>query len=129
VMETGYPNGPVARGYSAEAQAEFLTEAWVSSRDAGASGFMPFGIVDGGDGEPIYTDRDQANLDRLGAGLRAGDLGALAGLFLGDPEWVSTRLSELTQVVEGHWGVVRPDGSPLPAGLVVQDIAAATAGS
>jgi hypothetical protein len=89
---------------------------------------MPFGIVDGGDGEPTYTPRDLANLDRLGAGLRDGDLGALANLFLGDPEWVSTRLSDLTQVVEGNWGVVRPDGSSLPAGLVVRDIAAEIGG-
>jgi len=128
VMETGYPNGPVARGYSAEAQAEFLAEAWASSRDAGASGFMPFGIVDGGDGEPAFTPRDLVNLDQLGVGLRAGDLGTLANLFLGDPEWVATRLSDLTQVVEGNWGVVRPDGTPLPAGLVVQGIAAETGG-
>ena len=128
VMETGYPNGPVGRGYSAAAQGEFLAEAWASSRDAGVSGFMPFGIVDGGDAEPEFTPRDQANLDTLGAGLRAGDLGTLASLFLGDPEWVATRMPELTQLVEGNWGVVRPDGTPLPAGLVVQGIAAETAG-
>lgn len=126
VMETGYPNGPVGRGYSAEAQAEFLAEAWDSSRAAGVSGFMPFGIVDGGDDEPAFTPRDLANLDTLGQGLRAGDLGTLASLFLGDPDWVSTRMPGLTQLVEGNWGVVRPDGTPLPAYEVIRRIAAET---
>ena len=129
VVETNYPNGPVARGYSPEAQAQFLHDAWTSSRNAGVAGFMPFAISGGGgSGGPDYTPTDHANLDVFGAALRDGDLGALGGLFLGQNAWMTTRLAPLTGAVEGYWGAYGSDGTALPALGEVRAIAAETAG-
>lgn len=127
VTETNAPNGPVARGWSPERQAEFLAEAWESADAAGIDGFLPFGITQGDVTDPVMTAEDQANLDALGAALRDGDLAALGYLQLAKADWLATRMPVLTQAVEGHWGVARPDGTLLPAGEVVQRIAAATA--
>lgn len=129
VTETGYPNGPVDRGYSPEAQAEYLSEAWDSARAAGVAGFMPFGGEQPEAADTPLSPQDRANLDRVGAALRTGDVGALLGLLVTQGDWLLNRLPEQAQAVEGHWGFVRPDGSPLPAFEVVRRIAAESAGT
>jgi len=128
VMETGYPNGPTARGYDAAKQAEFLEQAWRSSDAAGAAGFMPFSITSGDPANGTIPPGDQALLDQLGRALGSGDLGSLAELFLQHPDFVSERLAAETQLVEGQWGVLGPDGEALPGLAVVRRIAAETAG-
>lgn len=40
VMETGYPSGPHHEGYSEELQADYLTDAIISSIESGAEGFF-----------------------------------------------------------------------------------------
>jgi hypothetical protein len=128
VMETNYPNGPVARGFSPAKQAEFLQEAWDSSKAVGTSGFMPFAIGISGPDDVVLDARDTANWDLLGVGLRDGDVGSLGQLFLGDQEWVTTRLADVTQLVEGRWGLWGPGKVPYPGFDVVRQIAAETAG-
>ncbi|MBK7974295.1 MAG: hypothetical protein IPK07_13795 [Deltaproteobacteria bacterium] len=128
VVETNYPNGPAARGYSPAAQARYLEDAWTSSRDAGVAGFLPFAIADGSGADPDFSAQDQANLDVLGRALRGGDLLALALLFLTQNDWLTNRMPALTQTVEGRWGVYGPSGEALPALDVVRAIAAETAG-
>lgn len=127
VVETNYPNGPADRGYSAEAQARYLEDAWTSSRDAGVAGFLPFAITDGSGPDPDFTAQDHANLDVLGHALRDGDFLALALLFVTQNDWLTNRMPTLTQAVEGRWGVYGPSGEPLPALDVVRAIAAETA--
>ena len=128
VVETGYPNGPAARGFDAAQQKQFLEQAWTSCRDAGVSGFMPFAIADGGPDEPVFTPDDQTRLDALGAALRDGDLVALATLYTGESDWMQNRMAVLTGAVEARWGVYGPHGEELPALAVVRAIGAETAG-
>ena len=128
VMETNYPNGPVARGFSPQNQAQFLQQAWDSSKAAGTSGFMPFAIGVSSPDTVVLEARDTTNWDLLGVGLRDGDLGSLGELFLGDQEWVTTRLADVTQLVEGRWGLWGPGKVPYPGFDVVRQIAAETAG-
>jgi len=128
VMETNYPNGPVARGYSPEAQAQFRAQAWASSKASGTSGFMPFALgVSSPDNDQVDA-RDQANLALLGQGLRGGDFGSLAQLFLGDPDWVANRLGPVTGAVEGRWGLWGPGKVPYPGFGVVRAMADESAG-
>jgi hypothetical protein len=49
-------------------------------------------------------------------------------LFLQHPDFVSERLAAQTQLVEGQWGVLGPNGEALPGLAVVQRIGAETAG-
>ena len=128
VMETNYPNGPVARGFTPAKQAQFLQQAWDSSKAAGTSGFMPFAIGISSPDTVVLDARDTANWDLLGVGLRDGDLGSLGQLFLGDQEWVTTRLADVTQLVEGRWGLWGPGKVPYPGFDVVRQVAAETAG-
>ncbi len=128
VVETGYPNGPAARGFSAASQQQFLQQAWTSCRDAGVSGFMPFAIADGSGPDPVFTPDDQTRLDALGAALQDGDFVALAALYTNESDWMQNRMAALTGAVEARWGLYGPNGEGLPALAVVQGIAAETAG-
>ena len=76
----------------------------------------------------MFDAADQVRLDRFGAALRDGDLGTLADLFLNDNEWITQRMPGQTGAVEGFWGVVGPNGVPLPGLDVVRRIGAETAG-
>jgi hypothetical protein len=128
VVETGYPVAPVARGFSPERQAEFFTQAWESAKDAGVGGFMPFASVARFDPEPVYTQVDQRNLDTFGRAYLNGDVGAIVDLYVNQGDWVLNKLPTFTGAPGPYLGVVRPDGTELPALDVVRRIGAETLG-
>ncbi len=128
VMETGYPVAPVARGFTPERQAEFYRQAWAAARDAGVDGFMPFASIARYDPEPVYTDVDQRNLDAFGRAYQTGDVGTVIDLYLNQTDWVTNKLPTFTGAPGPYLGVMRPDGTPLPALEVVREIGRETAG-
>jgi hypothetical protein len=128
VVETGYPVAPVARGFTPERQVEFYTQAWAAARGAGVSGFMPFASVARLDPEPVYTDVDQRNLDTFGRAYQSGDVGTVVDLYLNQGDWVANKLPTFTGAPGPYLGVMRPDGTPLPALDVVRQIGQETEG-
>lgn len=128
VVETGYPVAPAARGFTPERQAEYFAQAWSAARDAGVSGFMPFASVARFDPEPAYTEVDQRNLDAFGRAYESGDVASVIGLYLNQPGWIADKLPTFTGAPGPYLGVMRPDGSPLPALDVIRRIGRETLG-
>jgi len=122
ILETDYTTGPPELAFTAESQAEYIYEAFWSSYDAGAKGFLKLAAMGGDSTSVEITDEDIANILDVRRWWLQNNLVSLMFWALGNFDYLPHFL-DVVMSVEGYWGMIKPDGELKPAYFVMKDIA------
>lgn len=122
-MEVGYPSGPTELGYSQEKQAQFLEEALVSVREAGARGYFHFKLASSETHSVVLTEEDKTNLALVGHLFEDTRIGLLLGWTARHLDYIP-HFIDVLQAVEGYWGLVTENGTPKQSYAVMAEQAA-----
>jgi len=122
IVEIDYPNAPDIRGFSPEKQAQFLRQSYDAARAAGVDGYMKFRVIDPKDNPVVITEKDLKNLDKIVPWYEEGKVGSVEFGHEYIAGYVQNHFLDVLKSVEGHWGVIGPNGQKLPAYDVLKEI-------
>lgn len=122
VVETDYTTGPPELEFTPEGQAQFIEDAFWSSYDAGAVGFLKLSTIGADSTHVEITEEDILNLKDVRKWWLENNFVSLLVWSLSHFDYLQ-RFLEVVMTVEGYWGMVKPNGEPKPAYFVMKEIA------